>query len=477
MNFMRFSLSIVLWAGLVGFSSCDHLTAEGWPRFRGPNGSGVSQAGHSLPQSIDPTTHLLWRVEAPPSLSSPVVSQGRIFLTAHQGDSRVLLCIDSETGETLWKRETTAPRKERRYRNEPATPSPVVDQDGVYAFFPDYGIVSYDHSGKVKWKVPLGPFSSQHGLTGSPIAAGQYIVLLIDQVTNSYIAAFNRGDGRLAWKTSRQDLFGGYSTPVVREIGSAGIEVVVSGPSELSAYNVDTGEKVWWFQGMSRQPKAGPVLTSNTVYLNWPKTDLGGHTFDFEAIIARQDRNGNEAVDLDEVDGALLNLVDFVDRVTGPRDRKVDAEEYRKHLRESSEGEALFAIRLGDSGTLTQSSVRWKMSRSLPDSPTPLLYRNVLFLFKNGGIVTSLDAETGEVLKRGRIREGVDFYYSSPVAGDDKIYIASETGKVSVLTAKGNWEVLSTIDLGEEIYATPAIADGRIYLRTASALYAFGSRE
>ena len=134
-------------------------------------------------------------------------------------------------------------------------------------------------------------------------------------------------------------------------------------------------------------------------------------------------------------------------------------------------------IRLSDSGALTQSSVRWKMSRSLPDSPTPLLYRNVLFLFKNGGIVTFLDAETGEVLKRGRIREGVDFYYSSPVAGDDKIYIASETGKVSVLTAKGNWEVLSTIDLGEEIYATPAIADGRIYLRTASALYAFGSRE
>ena len=387
------------------------------------------------------------------------------------------MCIASKTGETLWRRETIAARKEYRYRNGPATPSPAADQDSVYAFYPDYGIVSYDFSGKQKWKVPLGPFSSQHGLTGSPIPAGDYLVLLIDQVTDSHVAAYSRANGSLAWQTARPDMFGGYSTPIVREVRAGELEVVVSGASELTAYNVNTGERVWWFQGISRQPKAGPLLTPNTVYVNWPETDLGGNVFDFDAIIAARDRNHNGAVDLDEVDGALLNLVDFVDRVTGPSDGKVDVEEYRKHLRETREAEALLAIRLGDSGALTQSSVRWKLSRSLPDSPSPLLYGGVLFLFKHGGIVTSVDAETGEVLKRGRIREGVDFYYSSPVAGDNKVYIASETGKVSVLTAKGNWDVLSTIDLGEEIYATPAIADGRVYVRTAAALYAFGTAE
>ncbi len=474
---MRFSPSFVLWAGLGGFLAYNHLSAEEWPRFRGPNGSGVSTSSRTLPESVDPTTHLLWRVEVPPALSSPIVSQGRIFLTAHEGDRRVLLCMESKTGKTLWRRETVAPRKEHRYIHGPATPSPAADQDSVYAFYPDYGLVSYDFTGTLKWKVPLGPFSSQHGLTGSPILAGDYLVLLIDQVSDSHVAAYDRADGRPAWKTARPDMFGGYSTPIVREVHAGELEVVVSGASELTAYNVNTGERVWWFQGISRQPKAVPLLTPNTVYVNWPKTEMGGHTFDFPAILARQDRNGNGAVDLDEVDGRLLNLVDFVDRVTGPSDGKVDAEEYRKYLRETREAGALLAIRLGDSGALTQSSVRWELSRSLPDSPSPLIYGGVLFLFKHGGIVTSVDAETGEVLKRGRIREGVDFYYSSPVAGDDKIYIAGETGKVSVLTAKGNWEVLSTTDLGEEIYATPAIADGRVYVRTAAALYAFGTRE
>ena len=384
---MRFSPSFVLWAGLGGSLACNHLSAEEWPRFRGPNGSGVSTSSRTLPESVDPTTHLLWRVEVPPAWSSPVVSRGRVFLTAHVDAGRVLLCLDSKTGKTLWKREITAPRKEHRYLHEPATPSPAVDQDGVYAFFPDYGLIAYDFAGKQNWKVPLGPFASQHGLTGSPIAAGPYIVLLIDQVTDSHVAAFDRADGRLAWRTARPDMFGGYSTPIVREVRAGELEVVVSGASELTAYNVNTGERVWWFQGLSRQPKAVPLLTPNTVYVNWPKTEMGGHTFDFPAILARQDRNGNGAVDLDEVDGALLNLVDFVDRVTGPRDRKVDAEEYRKYLRETREAEALLAIRLGDSGALTQSSVRWELSRSLPDSPSPLLYGNVLYLFKHGGIV------------------------------------------------------------------------------------------
>lgn len=464
-------------AALGGAAAYGPLCAEDWPRFRGPNGSGVSQAAHPLPESLDREKHLLWRVKTPPAWSSPVVSRGRVFLTAHAGAGRVLLCLNSKTGKTVWKREITAPRKEHRYLHEPATPSPAVDQDNVYAFFPDYGLVSYDFTGKERWKVPLGPFASQHGLTGSPILAGDRLILLIDQVTDSHVAAYDLGDGRQVWKTPRPDMFGGYSTPVVRDVGNGELEVVVSGASELSAYNVKTGEKVWWFQGLSRQPKAVPLVTQNTVYVNWPNTDMGGHTFDFAAIIAARDRNGNEAVDLDEVDGALLNLVDFVDRTTGLRDGKVDAAEYRRHIRETREGQALFALRLGDGGALTQSSVRWELSRSLPDSASPLLYGGVLFLFKHGGIVTSADAETGEVLKRGRIREGVDYYYSSPVAGDDKIYIASETGKVSVLRAKGDWEVLSTLDLGEEVYASPAITDGRVYVRTAEALYAFGTGE
>ena len=93
---------------------------------------------------------------------------------------------------------------------------------------------------------------------------------------------------------------------------------------------------------------------------------------------------------------------------------------------------------------------------------------------KKGGIVTSLDPKTGEVFKIGRLRDALDDYYASPVATDGKVYMASMTGKVSILKAAGEWEVLHTNDLGEDIFATPAIVDGRMYLRTSENLYCFG---
>ena len=112
--------------------------------------------------------------------------------------------------------------------------------------------------------------------------------------------------------------------------------------------------------------------------------------------------------------------------------------------------------------------------RSVPQLPTPVLYRGVLYMINDGGILTTLDPKTGAVLKHGRLREAVDHYYASPVAGDGKVYFASRTGIVSVLRAGPDQEVLSVSDLDEEIAATPALADGRVYLRTKGSLYCFG---
>ena len=122
---------------------------------------------------------------------------------------------------------------------------------------------------------------------------------------------------------------------------------------------------------------------------------------------------------------------------------------------------------------MTSQNFLWRYTKSLPNATSPLLYQNVLYLVKEGGIFTSLDPQKGEVLKQGRLTGALGAYYSSPVAGDGKIYTASEDGKVSVLKAGGDWEILKVNDLGEECYASPAIADGKIYLRTQSALYCF----
>jgi outer membrane protein assembly factor BamB len=134
----------------------------------------------------------------------------------------------------------------------------------------------------------------------------------------------------------------------------------------------------------------------------------------------------------------------------------------------------LLAVKLGGSGDVTDTHVRWRFEKSLPDVPAPLVYNDVVFLVRNGGITTSLDALTGKMIKRGRLTGAIEDYYSSPIGVDGKVYVASERGKVVVLSAAGDWEILAVNDFGSDIYATPAIVDDKMYIRTHDALYAVG---
>jgi len=137
---------------------------------------------------------------------------------------------------------------------------------------------------------------------------------------------------------------------------------------------------------------------------------------------------------------------------------------------------SLIAVRLGGKGDVTDSNILWRYSKTLPDVPCPLVYKGVLYLVKTGGIATTLNPVTGEVLKQSRMRGALEGYYSSPVGADDKVFMISQGGKVSVLKAGADLELLALNDLQEEAYATPAIADGKIYLRTRNTLYCFAKR-
>jgi hypothetical protein len=147
--------------------------------------------------------------------------------------------------------------------------------------------------------------------------------------------------------------------------------------------------------------------------------------------------------------------------------------DYYKAAMESDNG--ILAIRMGGSGDMTAKSVKWKYHRGIPQLPSPLIYENVLYMVNdNGGILTMLDPASGELLKQGRLPGGSDTFYASPVAGDGKVYIASEKGQVFVLPPGPKIEPIAVNDLGDGIYATPALVDGRIYLRTLNTLYCFG---
>jgi hypothetical protein len=157
------------------------------------------------------------------------------------------------------------------------------------------------------------------------------------------------------------------------------------------------------------------------------------------------------------------------------KDGLFDAKDWQYYrLRRTSSNSAI-AIKLGGRGDVTESHVLWRYDKSLPDVPGILLYRDVLYLIRNGGILQTLDPSNGKLLKQGRLTHALDEYYASPVAGDGKVYMISRNGNVSVLTAGADWAIAATGELGEEVFATPAIADGHIWVRTATALYDFAA--
>jgi len=156
------------------------------------------------------------------------------------------------------------------------------------------------------------------------------------------------------------------------------------------------------------------------------------------------------------------------------QDGFITAAEWKIYAATMGAENALLAIRPGGHGDATSASLVWKYQRSVPQLPTALLYQNVLYMLNDTGVLTTLDPATSAVFKQGRVRGAADRYFSSPVASDSKVFLISETGIVTVLKAGGNQEILAVNELDEECYATPAIADGRIYIRTRSTLYCFG---
>ncbi len=124
-------------------------------------------------------------------------------------------------------------------------------------------------------------------------------------------------------------------------------------------------------------------------------------------------------------------------------------------------------------GDLT-GNLRWRYEKALPNAPSPLLYQDVLYLLKEGGILSALDPATGALLKQGRLSGALGDYYASPVAADGKLFALSEEGKLTVVKAGGAWEILAVNELGEPAHATPAFAENRIYVRTHGTLYCFG---
>ena len=449
-----------------------------WSRFRGPNGSGVS-AATGLPTRFGPAENVVWKTELPQGFSSPVLHGNRIFLTGFREDKLLTLAVDRNSGKILWEREAPRERKERLdKRNHPAAASAATDGSRVVVFFGDYGLVAYDVDGKELWKKPLGPFNNIYGMGASPILVDGLVVLACDQSTGSFIAAFDARTGAERWRTARPEAKSGHSTPILYKPAKGGTQILLPGSFLLNAYDAATGKRIWWAGGLSFELKSVPVIQGDTLFINGfgsSENEPGARVAVATAadVFAAGDADKDGKLTAAEMpQGHARRAIAFAD-LDGDKQMTVEEWNYYKAAMDSENG--MLAIRLGGSGDMTEKSVKWTYRRSVPQLPSPIVYENVLYMISDAGVLTALNPETGAVIQQARIKGAMDNYYASPVAGDGKIYFASEKGKVSVLRPGGDLEPVIVNDLMEDIYATPALADGRIYLRTRSTLYCFGA--
>jgi outer membrane protein assembly factor BamB len=481
---MKMTLNALL---IVLFVVSLSFAADDWTQFRGPNGTGVSSTT-GLPQEFGPNKNVVWKTELPPGHSSPVLSRDRIFITAFtkEKDTHKLfvICLDRQTGKILWQREVPRNRDGRLQNpNSPASPSPVTDGSNVYVFFQEFGLISFDRAGKERWKLPLGPFNMFYGFGASPILVDDKVILPVDQDNpSSYLVAVDKNSGRVRWKVDRPVVISGYSTPIIYQPKQGAKQIVIPESFQLSAYSVEDGKRVWWVRGLACEMKSIASHDDEYLYINgwgFPQNQPGQQipTISFEEGLARYDKNGDKMIAKTEISGTEKvdkMLAAAFEAFDGNRDEKLDEKDWEVFRAMMASENGLLAIKMGGEGDQTANAIRWRYQKPVPQVPSTLLYKGVLYMINDSGILLSFDPATGNVIKQGRLHGAIDKYFSSPVAADDKVYLIGEAGAVSVLKAAGEWEVLSVNELDDEVFATPAIADGHIYIRTRSALYCFG---
>ena len=451
--------------------------ASDWPQFRGPRGSATDPSSEKLPTEIGPDQHQLWKTNLPPGHSSPCVIGSRIFLTAVREKQLLTIGMDRQTGTLQWESEAPYERLEAVHRiGSHAQSSPCADAECVVTFFGSSGLYCHDHSGKLLWKLRMGPFVNDFGAASSPILVGDRIILCQDHDLDSFLLCLDKRTGDVIWKTDRSEFLRNSCTPILWN-NEGRLQIVVAATLRVVGYDFDTGKEAWTVRGISRTVVSSPTVGADgNLYLaGWA---AGGdeaerirvEPFDDVAALKDADKNGSlEEAELGE--GPVYQRFSQADR---NKDGHLTREEYELFRGLFDQGRnLLLSIRQGASGESTETHVRWRHSKLVPFCASPLLLDGLLFTIKDGGILQCLNANTGKAAKPVRL-EASGNYYASPVAGDGKIFLVDELGRLTVVAANESLEVLHTSDFKENVYATPAIVDGRIYLRTANALFCFG---
>ena len=480
-----------------------------WSQFRGPNGSGVAP-GCTPPTKLEPFGQR-WKTSVASGKSSPIIWDDRIFLTAVETGRLATLAIDASSGKVLWNRFAPEVRLEPVHSaGSPAASTPCADSNRVYAYFGSYGLLCYNHDGAEVWKKELPRPQNMYGNSISPVLHQDLLILLLDDDANlpdsklsrSKVLALNKKTGELVWETARPYNRSAWSTPVVWK-HDLGTELVVLGNGRMYGYHLLTGEEKWYVSGFAREPIAVPVVGSNLLYasvsMQGGRGDVKLDPEPFWLAMKAADANRDDRIGRDEITKdftlPLRPELQFGQPGWGiplPSDpeRRREAQNRMFDLRDKDKdgfwtreefimdmtfgfGQPLFvAVRPAGSGDVTASHVAWKLASGIPEIPSPIYYRDRLYLVRDGGILTCVNATTGDLVYRQRLGPSGQ-YSTSPVIANGHLYLFSTKGNLSVVKCGDTFELVHKSDFKSTVAATPAIDKRGIYVRTEESLMAF----
>lgn len=463
----------IVFAAALGLGSpADVARADPWPEFRGLHRSGVARNG-SFPTHFGPETNCLWSVPVPKGHASPIVWGDHLVLTGFEDNQLVTLVVDPLTGRERWRRSVAPGRIEPGSRlSHPATATPATNGRIVVAYFAPFGLIAYDFAGNELWRHPLPTPVTQHGASSSPTLAGDLVLQLCDQDAGSYLLAVDAGTGAVRWRADRPAARRGFSTPLPWPPGRPD-EVIVAGTLSLVAYALEDGTAAWTVRGLPNEMVSSPIPGEGHIHVaGWTPSYGVDSGPAWAEVLAAGDADGDGRLTRREAPaGPARQHFHYMD---ANADGVLERAEYESILRIFTESRnAALAVRPGGRGEVTTTHVTWRQTRGLPYVPTPLLYGGRLYLVKNGGLITCLDASSGEALYQEERLGALGDNYSSPVAADGRILVISQPGTAVVLRAGDALDVLARNDLGEDVLATPAIVGNTLFVRTVGRLLAF----
>ncbi len=414
---MRLSFSLAL----LVFVTCAPTQAQEWTRFRGPNGTGVIEK-YEMPATWTKNDYL-WSITLPGSgHSSPVVWGNKVFVNCANSDGlQTVMCLNAANGSVVWKKSyQSRPYRTHKF-NSLASSSPTVDAKMVYFTWgspESVKLQALDHDGNEVWNRDLGRFVSQHGYGASPMLVDDLLVLSFSQQEEQVRGGAPGVSLMLALnRRTGKDVWKSPRKSVRVCYSVPCVRETENGGTELVCYN--TGDGVYG-------------LDVKTGKQNWVARDVLSMRAVSSPIIA----------------GGLV----FSSTGSG------------------GGGNYVAAVKPGKG-----AKVVYKManSKAAPYVPSPVAKGELVFLFSDAGMVTCLDATSGTVHWQERQSRG---FFGSPIRVRDKLYCIDREGTVHVLAAEKTYKELAKIDLGEVSYATPAVSDGRMYLRTMSKLHCLGGK-